>query len=155
MKYTERKKRNVSYILPKIKAPNQLLSFGRHQTTTCTYLFSDFIIYCGFMQLTLKTSQTVKTHNVHALALNFFYCHNWVITINQKPYESWGMTWQIQQISLIRVFAVCSMGNQGSKVTSCGQRRLWSDWVDAQADLSLRWAPTHFVGFVMSQLIWH
>ena len=32
------------------------------------------------------------------------------------------------------------------------QRRLWSDWADAQADLSLRWAHTHFVGFVMSQL---
>ena len=26
------------------------------------------------------------------------------------------------------------------------------DWVDAQADLSLRWAHTHFVGFVMSWL---
>ena len=33
------------------------------------------------------------------------------------------------------------------------QRRLWSDWADAQADLSLRWAHTHFVGFVMSWLI--
>ena len=30
------------------------------------------------------------------------------------------------------------------------QRRLWSDWVDAQADQSLRWAHTYFVGFVMS-----
>ena len=29
------------------------------------------------------------------------------------------------------------------------QRRLWSDWADAQADLSLRWAHSHFVGFVM------
>ena len=28
--------------------------------------------------------------------------------------------------------------------------RLWSDWADAQADLSLRWAHTHFVCFVMS-----
>ena len=28
-----------------------------------------------------------------------------------------------------------------------------SDWADAQADLSLRWAHTHFVGFVMSRLI--
>ena len=27
-----------------------------------------------------------------------------------------------------------------------------SDWTDAQADLSLRWAHTHFVGFVMSWL---
>ena len=32
------------------------------------------------------------------------------------------------------------------------QRRLWSDWADAQADPSLRWAHTHFVGFVMSWL---
>ena len=30
----------------------------------------------------------------------------------------------------------------------------WSDWADAQAGLSLRWAQTHFVGFVMSRLIW-
>ena len=29
----------------------------------------------------------------------------------------------------------------------------WSDWADTQADLSLRWAHTHFVGFVMSRLI--
>ena len=32
------------------------------------------------------------------------------------------------------------------------QWRHWSDWVDAQADLSLRWVHTHFVGFVMSWL---
>ena len=29
----------------------------------------------------------------------------------------------------------------------------WSDWADAQADLSLRWAHSHIVGFVMSRLI--
>ena len=29
----------------------------------------------------------------------------------------------------------------------------WSDWAEAQADLSLRWAHTYFVGFVMSRLI--
>ena len=33
------------------------------------------------------------------------------------------------------------------------QRRLWSDWADAQPDLSLRWAHTHFVGFVIRRLI--
>ena len=36
---------------------------------------------------------------------------------------------------------------------SCGQQRLWSDWVDAQAERSRRWAHTHFVLFVMSWLI--
>ena len=32
------------------------------------------------------------------------------------------------------------MGSQGPKLSSWGQRRLWSDWVDTQADPSLRWA---------------
>ena len=35
------------------------------------------------------------------------------------------------------------------------QRRFWSEWADVQADLNLRWAQTHFVGFVMRQLIFH
>ena len=38
-------------------------------------------------------------------------------------------------------------------VSSFGQRRLYSDWVDAQADLSLRWTHSHFGGFVLSWLI--
>ena len=32
------------------------------------------------------------------------------------------------------------------------QWRFWSDWADAHADLSFRWAHTHFVGFVISRL---
>ena len=32
------------------------------------------------------------------------------------------------------------------------QRRLWSDWADAQADMNRRLAYTHFVGFAMSWL---
>ena len=80
----------------------------------------------------------------------------------------WTATWQNQQsdcapsedsdqpghpTSLIRVFDVRLMGSKGPKLSSCEQRRLWSDWADAQADLSLRWAHTQFVGFVMSRLI--
>ena len=54
--------------------------------------------------------------------------------------------------SLIRVFTVRSVGSWGPKVSSCRQLKLWSDWADSQADLSLRWAQSHFVGFVMRQL---
>ena len=43
-------------------------------------------------------------------------------------------------------------GYLGAQVSSCGQRKLWSEWADAQGDLSLRWAHTHSVGFVMSWL---
>ena len=38
------------------------------------------------------------------------------------------------------------------RVLSYARRRLWSDWADAQADLSLLWAHSHFVGFVMRRL---
>ena len=41
----------------------------------------------------------------------------------------------------------------GSWATHWAHNEDWSDWADAQADLSLRWAHTHFVGFVMTRLI--
>ena len=78
------------------------------------------------------------------------------------------MTWQIQQSDcapsensglpghpsrLIWVSAVRSKGTWGPQVSTCGQRRFWSDWADTQADLSIRWGHTHFVRFVMSRLI--
>ena len=52
----------------------------------------------------------------------------------------------------IRVFAI---GMKKAWVLSylfSAQGRLWSDWADAKADLSLRWAHNHFVGFVMRRL---
>ena len=54
--------------------------------------------------------------------------------------------------SLIRVFAVCMKKPWVLSYPLRAQQRLWSDWVDAQADLSLRWVHNHFVGFVMSGL---
>ena len=52
--------------------------------------------------------------------------------------------------SLIKVFAVRSKrkcSHWPSKLSSCGQRSLWSDWTDAQADLSLCWARKSFCWF--------
>ena len=55
--------------------------------------------------------------------------------------------------SLISVFAVRMKKAGILTYPLSAQRRLWSDWADAQADLSLCWAHTHFVGFVVSRLI--
>ena len=57
--------------------------------------------------------------------------------------------------SLIRVFAVRMKKAWVLSYPLSAKRRLWSDWADAQADLSLRWAHSHFVGFVMKRLIFH
>ena len=55
--------------------------------------------------------------------------------------------------SLIRVFSVRMKKAWVLSYPLSAQRRLWSDWVDAQTDLSVRWAHNHFVGFVMRRLI--
>ena len=49
--------------------------------------------------------------------------------------------------------SLSSWRDLGSLATHWAQWRLWSDWADAQAD-SLKWSHTHFVGFVMSRLIY-
>ena len=49
--------------------------------------------------------------------------------------------------SLIRVFAVRMKKAWVLSYQLSAQRRHWSNWADAQADLSLRWAHSHFVGF--------
>ena len=54
--------------------------------------------------------------------------------------------------SLIKVLAVRTKKAWVLSYPLNAQRRLWSDWADAQAELSLRCAYSHFVGFVMSRL---
>ena len=51
--------------------------------------------------------------------------------------------------SLIRVFVVRMKKAWVLCYTLSAPRRLWSDWAEAEADLSLRWAHSHFVCFVM------
>ena len=53
--------------------------------------------------------------------------------------------------SLIRVFAVRMKKARILSYPLSAQRRHWSDWANAQADLSLCWA--HIVGFVTKRLI--
>ena len=48
--------------------------------------------------------------------------------------------------SLIRVFVIRMKKAWTLSYPLSAQQRLWSDWVHAQADLSLRWAQSHFVG---------
>ena len=55
--------------------------------------------------------------------------------------------------SLIRVFAVRMNKHWVLSYPLSALRRLWTDWADAHADLSLHWAHSHFVGFVMRRLI--
>ena len=53
--------------------------------------------------------------------------------------------------SLIRVFDVHRKKHWVLSYPLSAQRRLWSDWADAQADLSLRWAHWSFCWFCHAQ----
>ena len=55
--------------------------------------------------------------------------------------------------SLIRIFTGHILDREGCKVSSCRQRRLWSDCADAQADLSFRWA--HISEVPLSHVVAH
>ena len=66
-----------------------------------------------------------------------------------RPAETFAVITQADQSPV-------SVGMKKAWVLSCplsAQQRFWLDWVDAQADLSLHWAHSHFVGFVMLRLI--
>ena len=49
--------------------------------------------------------------------------------------------------------SLSTLRSLGSLATQWAHSENWSDWPDAQADLSLCWAHNDFVGFVMSQLM--
>ena len=109
--------------------------------------------------------------------LSLFELRKYKLSLRYFPASiaKWPASWQNQQNdcassedsdqpghlpSLIRVFAVRMKKAWVLNYPLSTQRRLWSDWADAQADLSLhwadaqvdlslRWAHSHFVGFVM------
>ena len=96
----------------------------------------------------------------------WYDCKRWWALIIMHIIK-WAATWQNQQSdcahsqdsdqpghppSLIWVVAVRMKKAWVLSYPLSAQRRLWSDWADAQADLSLRWVHTHFVGFVTRRL---
>ena len=87
------------------------------------------------------------------------------VVISEKM---WAATWQNKQNdsapsedsdqpghppSLNWFFAVHTKKSWILSYPMSAQQKFWSDRADAQADLRLRWAHSHFVGFVMSRLM--
>ena len=83
-----------------------------------------------------------------------FFSRNIWATTRQNQHSSCASSEDADQPGHpIRAFAVRMKKPLVLSYPLSAQRRLWSDWADVQADLSLRWAHTHFVGFDMSRLI--
>ena len=96
-------------------------------------------------QDTLSTLHVVQLEHRRKISLKFEPPHNKTNLMTCAPNEDSNQPGHPP--SLIRVFAVRSVGSQGSKVSSVGQRRLWLDWAYDQADLNLCWAHRWFCWF--------
>ena len=112
---------------------------------------------CGYLELfPLRIRQLFSSVSfMFRVSTNGFINNNWAASWkNQQNYcaSNEDSDQPGHPPSLIRVFAVRMKKAWVLSYPLCAQRRLWSDWADAQADLSLRWAHCHFVGFDMRRL---
>ena len=106
--------------------------------------------------LSLLLRDTRKCNIPHATNTGFSH----MSLVTTKP-----TIWHVRPAKTQIRLGICPLWSESSLVLngllrtlaffSCGQRRLWSDWANAQADLSLRWAHSHSVGFVMRRLNCH
>ena len=82
-------------------------------------------------------------------------CHFAVFAVLRLVYKAgkWAAAWQNQQNDLCAQRRLRSARYDQRlhcaffMLSSCGQQRLWSDWANAQADPSLRWAHRSFCWF--------
>ena len=111
-----------------------------------------------------------RLHRVNYAYANSLQCHTqWFLKWFQ--YKNWAAAWQNQQNDMCvqRRLRTAWASAQSDQSMHCppeaklvpklpiertaktlirlGGRRLWSDWADAQADLSLRWAQSSFCWF--------
>ena len=82
----------------------------------------------------------------------------YIMSRNMTKPTKWHVRPAKTQISMVirpvwSVFAVCMEKAWVLSYPPSTQRRLWSDWADAKADLSLGWVHSHLVGLVMLRLL--
>ena len=125
-------------------------------------LFAWFRVHFGPKYIFLTSKSPQKSGSCSAGSVKKTTQDRWTINI-------WAASWQNEQNGMCaqRRLRSAWASTQSDQNLRCpyeeslvlsyplsAQQRLWSDWADAQADLSLRWAHSHFVGFVMSRLIY-
>ena len=85
----------------------------------------------------------------------------WAVTSDMSKRVTKPTNWHVRLVKTLislgirpgwSVFAVCMEKAWVLSYPLSAQRWLWSDWADAQADLSLRRAHMHFLGYVMRWL---
>ena len=112
------------------------------------------VLYLSFMLTVTGYADSVKEQLREP---NFIYTAGidfkikWAASWKKQQQNVWAPSEDSDQPgrppSLIRVFAVRVKKPWVRSYTLSAHRRLWSDWADSQADLSLRWADISFCCF--------
>ena len=123
------------------------------------------VIFVGENNNSIKCLIKVNPNVIYCLMNDIKNTSSFIFYLSHCKYKSRHMTkptkWHVcpaktdqpgHPASLNRVFAVRMKKTWVLSYQMSAQRRLCSDWADAQAYLSLRWARSHFVGFVMRRL---
>ena len=126
--------------------------------------------YNAFLLLDFQVRAAVQSPRRKKMKLREHEQSLWPVYHSQhRQTHGWATSWQNQQNdcapsedsdqpghppSLIRVFAV-RMKIAWVLCYPLSASEDWSDWVDAQADLSLRWAHSHCVGFLLRWLSYY
>ena len=103
---------------------------------------------CSSLSTLLKSSiRNIKENKIKTNSVTFLPTQNCdFFTCDFLSYNPFGHVCPAKIRSactfahMIRIWTGRILDSRGCKVSSCGQRRLWSDCANAQADLSLRWA---------------
>ena len=123
---------------------------------------------CIYLSQTLGRTRWQYTCTVASVLVLKCWTKHYRTCMSYDPFLSvpsinWAMTWQNQQNecaqseysdqlghppSMIRVFVLSTVGYLGTKLSSIGQRRLWSRWADACNGASLR----HFIEYMYTLL---
>ena len=106
-------------------------------------------------------SRALKTCYLGFTSFQHYFSHTWQATKHTKQNQSLkslpGLIKHLNKPQMSRLTTktnkmICAPRKDSDQPKdlsfySCKQRRLWSDWVDAQADLSLRWVHRTFCWF--------
>ena len=154
---------------------NDLLSLGINECKNAQqsrhhhahqYKLNSEVSLSHYTYVVLK-SRGLPFSNVYILRLRNYQMCNGMFGVWEKLERKWSATWQNQQCCMcaqrwLRSAWAFSQSEQSLlsasiNVWSFTQRRRWSDWADAQADLRLRWAHRSFCWFchAMALCIWH
>ena len=133
------------------------LSLTWSETPMAGFLVMSQIMSCALKSYNQPKKYRNKRIKPQTACLPCYPTDNWQMNrIMTKP-TKWHVCPAKTQISLgiCPVWSVFAVRMKKAWVLSypfSAQRGLWSDWVDAEADLRLCWAHSHFVGFVMKWL---